>query len=296
MATGYVIRTPNGEKGPFTAEQIRAFADQGKLPMAAKIKDAATNAVVTVQEVCEQVPAAVGFAEDPAPAAKPATGRKRATARHSRTGTGRATRGGRAAGEAEGEEGEQRPTARHRRGKKGFFTGPMIAMIAAVVIGVIVLIVAMVQANTLPPPRIAGGAWTSEEKFDIAPPAPPAPPADAKPADAPAGDAAPAADATAQADAPAPKAKKEKPAPPPPPPPAPRPAQFKFGPTRIVTSIGPEDADGTWVLVNHSKQHVTLQITMNGAKEYFEGEWLEYDTKMKATWKGKTYTLTKTAQ
>src|SRR4051812_13236217 len=49
-ATGFVIRTASGDKGPFTAEQIARFVEKGKLAATAKIFDVAGQRTVTAAE------------------------------------------------------------------------------------------------------------------------------------------------------------------------------------------------------------------------------------------------------
>ncbi len=51
--TGYIIRTAKGDRGPYNAEQIRAFAAAGKLPFTARIRNTASDRTVSVQQVVD---------------------------------------------------------------------------------------------------------------------------------------------------------------------------------------------------------------------------------------------------
>ena len=79
--TGYIIRTAQGDRGPYSAAQIRAFAAAGKLPLEARIRDQVGTRTVTVRQVVEGTSAFASVAtgteeietgDSAAPAAAPA--------------------------------------------------------------------------------------------------------------------------------------------------------------------------------------------------------------------------------
>jgi hypothetical protein len=49
----YVIRTPKGNKGPFTRSQIQGFFEQGKLPLTLRVLDMSTRQPVSVADLID---------------------------------------------------------------------------------------------------------------------------------------------------------------------------------------------------------------------------------------------------
>ena len=51
--SGYVIRTPQGNKGPFSKEQIQQLVDQGKVPVTLRVISTQTGQPVLVADVIQ---------------------------------------------------------------------------------------------------------------------------------------------------------------------------------------------------------------------------------------------------
>ena len=156
--TGYIIKTTGGDRGPYSTDQIREFASQGKLTPAIHLRDAGRGHSVTVAEVLDgrakikamAVSTADIMIEDipgaPAQAAVPKTGaihrpeRQSSTRRpqQDRTGSSR-----RSASDSSGSE---------RAGRQGRTKKPPVMLYVALAIAVIGAVVLVVVLKSQAPP------------------------------------------------------------------------------------------------------------------------------------------------
>lgn len=145
MASGYVIRTANGDKGPYSTDDLRGFAASGKLPAMAKVRDVGRGTVVSVRDVIDgraalaAAAAPVAALDAPGLAIRDDPPRESgpASSRAPRSGTARIKRGGTAS-----RGGTGRVTRSSRRSSGGSGNGLKIGgvvgfILIAVIIGFI---------------------------------------------------------------------------------------------------------------------------------------------------------------
>jgi len=149
--TGYIIKTTSGDRGPYSTDQIRDFASQGKLAPAIHLRDASRGHSVTVAEVLDgrakikamAVSTADIMIEDipgaPAQAPAPKTGAVHRSERHSSVRRPQQDRSGSSRRSATDGSGSERAGRQGRAAKK---TSVMLYVaLVMVIIGAVVLVV-----------------------------------------------------------------------------------------------------------------------------------------------------------
>lgn len=169
----FVIRTRQGDRGPFSREQIQELVGQQKLPLSAQILDQGTGRPVAVAAVVSPpepgaIPVAAGVPQPP-PSAAPEVPDYGAVDEPPRPTTRRTRRGGGGGGgRGRGASGTKRTTRRHRpsgddledgeeaprrRRQRGMDPNQKIILISSLVGVALILIVVVAYAMSGGPPR-----------------------------------------------------------------------------------------------------------------------------------------------
>jgi hypothetical protein len=161
-ATGYIIKTSGGDRGPYSTDQIREFTAQGKLMPGMHLRDAARGHSVTVAEVLDgrakikamavstsdiaidEIPGIPSLMPAPAPTSTAAIRRTDRQSSARRAQLERSPSSRRAASEAPG------PERGGRQGRGRPAPVMLYVAIAIAVVGALVLVVVVSKAKAAP--------------------------------------------------------------------------------------------------------------------------------------------------